>query len=251
MKKLIKVGLILTGALSLFLISGCSGEKGLDISNCIDDTVTGFNGEAKFEGKVYYDKLVQIPMFQNKLTEDMLSGDYKVKLVADKTTDLKNGDKIKLSLDYNKEIYKRDFGVELTFEPKEIEVEKLKNLIKKESDLNSEQWMQLDENINNVANKYFKDNGDTNTKLLCKIISLDKKYNSNRISYWYEAMSSKGRKIYLDVYYNNNYTEENESSIRFSSSRDWTYINMNKGFKGIIDRFYGNNGDMEYVIIEK
>ncbi len=52
----------------------------------------------------------------------MLKGNYKISLVGDKT-DLKNGDKVKLSLDYNKELYKRDFDVEFTFEPKEITIE--------------------------------------------------------------------------------------------------------------------------------
>lgn len=248
MKKFIKTGLILTGVLALFLLAGCSSKKeNLDISNCIENRVSGFDGYAKFDGKVDYKKLMQIPTFQNKLTPEMLKGDYKVKLVADKTTDLKNGDKIKLRLDYNKEIYKRDFGVELTFEPKEIEVKDLKNLIKNESDLTKEQWNKIDKNANYVANKYFKDNGDKDSKILCKIISLDKKDNSNKIDYWYEARALNGEKIYLEIHYYNNPTIDN-NNIELNSSREWKYVNMNQSFNDIIKNFYSNR---DYVIIEK
>lgn len=198
MKKLIKVGLILTGALTLFLISGCSGEKGLDISNCIDDTVNGFNGKAKFDGKVDYNKLVQIPMFQNKLNEDMLSGDYKVKLVADKTTDLKNGDKIKLSLDYNKEIYKRDFGVELTFEPKEFEVKDLRTFVEKKDDLTVEQWKEVE----GEAEKYIQESkileNNEKIKLNKIVICADKEILFDEINLYYKLNNSDKEYLKLE-----------------------------------------------------
>lgn len=166
MKKIIKLGLILTGAIAVFLMTGCSEDKGLDISNCIDDKIIGFNGYAKFDGKVDYNKLVQIPIFQNRLTEEMLKGDYKIELVTDKTTDLKNGDRVKLSLDYNKEIYKRDFGVELNFEQKEIEVKGLKKFVEKKDDLTAEEWKEVEKE----AEKYIQESKilESNEKIKLK-----------------------------------------------------------------------------------
>lgn len=137
-KKIIFLGLI---CLSLFAFMGCGTEK-LDISNCIDVSYGKYNGKAKiYENSIDIEKLTQIPKLQ-KLTSDMLKGDYKISLVGDKT-DLKNGDKVKLSLDYNKELYKRDFDVEFTFEPKEITIEGLPDELTDIKQISKEQWEEI------------------------------------------------------------------------------------------------------------
>ena len=137
-KKIIFLGLI---CLSLFAFMGCGTEK-LDISNCIDVRYGEFNGKAKiYENSIDIEKLTQIPKLQ-KLTSDMLKGDYKITLVGDKT-DLKNGDKVKLSLNYNKELYKRDFDVEFTFEPKEITIEGLPDELTDIRQISKEQWEEI------------------------------------------------------------------------------------------------------------
>ncbi|MBO3399112.1 TcpJ [Clostridium perfringens] len=137
-KRIIFLGLI---CLSLFAFIGCGTEK-LDISNCIDVRYGEFNGKAKiYENSINIEKLTQIPKLQ-KLTYDMLKGDYKITLVGDKT-DLKNGDKVKLSLDYNKELYKRDFDVEFTFEPKEITIEGLPDELTDIKQISKEQWEEI------------------------------------------------------------------------------------------------------------
>lgn len=198
MKKFIKIGLILTGALALFILSGCSSkEENLDISNCIENRLSGFDGYAKFDGKVDYKKLMQIPTFQNKLTPEMLKGDYKIKLVADKTTDLKNGDKVKLSLDYNKEIYKRDFGVELTFEPKEFEVKGLKKFVEKKDDLTAEQWKEVEKESEQFIqeSKILKNN--QNIKLSKVVIYTEKSNMYDEITLYYKLNNDD--KEYLQV----------------------------------------------------
>lgn len=213
MKKFIKIGLILTGALALFLLAGCDSKKeGLDISNCIENRIVGFDGYAKFDGKVSYKKLMQIPTFQNKLTPEMLKGDYKVKLVADKTTDLKNGDKIKLSLDYNKEIYKRDFGVELTFEPKEIEVKGLKKFVEKKDDLTAEQWQEVEKE----SEKFIKESNllksNESVKLEKAIIFSDKEDMSDEITLYYKFNNNK----YIEVNGVFSEDDDNDKLLGFS-----------------------------------
>lgn len=127
--------------LSLFSLTGCGTEK-LDISNCIDVSYGKYNGKAKiYEDSINIEKLTQIPKLQS-LTPAMLKGDYKITLVGDKT-DLKNGDKVKLSLDYNKELYKRDFDVEFTFEPKEITIEGLPDELTDIKQISKDQWEEI------------------------------------------------------------------------------------------------------------
>lgn len=244
MRKFIKYGLILTGALSLFLLSGCNGGKKLDISNCIENRITGFDGYAKFDGKVDYEKLTQIPTFQNKLTEEMLKGDYKIKLVADKTTELKNGEKIKLSLDYNKEIYKRDFGVELEFEPKEIEVKNLRKVIEKKEDMTDTQW----ESVINNSNEYMLGNKYENLKLLKIVIS----YNKNNVEDKYTIANS------IEFIY----SIENDNKVKYVSSIgyiepdndkkliDFVTINKyeNKPTDGEIKKEFASNGESLEII---
>ena len=132
--------------LSLFSLIGCGTEK-LDISNCIDVSYGKYNGKAKiYENSIDIEKLMQIPKLQN-LTYNMLKGDYKITLVGDKT-DLKNGDKVKLSLNYNKELYKRDFDVEFTFEPKEITIEGLPDELTDTKQISKEKWEEIYRNFN-------------------------------------------------------------------------------------------------------
>lgn len=141
--------------LSLFSFMGCGTEK-LDISNCIDVSYGKYNGKAKiYENSINVEKLTQIPKLQT-LTPAMLKGDYKITLVGDKT-DLKNGDKVKLSLDYNKELYIRDFDVEFTFEPKEITIEGLPDELTDVKQISKEQW----EELYKMASKQAEEKGKT------------------------------------------------------------------------------------------
>lgn len=227
MKKFIKIGLILTGALALFLLAGCDSKKdGLDISNCIENRIVGFDGYAKFDGKVDNEKLMQIPTFQNKLKPEMLKGDYKVKLVADKTTDLKNGDKIKLSLDYNKEIYKRDFGVELSFEPKEIEVKGLKKFVEKKDDLTAEQWQEVEKESEKFIQESNVLENNQNIKLSKIVIYTEKSNMYDKITLYYKI--NNNAKEYLEVrgvFYEN---DNDNELIGFSGIGKINYKEMNE-----------------------
>ncbi|MBO3304599.1 TcpJ [Clostridium perfringens] len=159
-KRLIFVGLI---CLSLFAFMGCGTEK-LDISNCIDVSYGKYNGKAKiYENSIDTKKLMQIPKLQ-KLTPDMLKGDYKITLVGDKT-DLKNGDKVKLHLEYNKELYKRDFDVEFTFEPKEITIEGLPDELTDIKQISKEQWEEIYKLVSKQAEEEAAKNNYKDLKL--------------------------------------------------------------------------------------
>ncbi|HAT4340856.1 TcpJ [Clostridium perfringens] len=171
-KRLIFVGLI---CLSLFAFMGCGAEK-LDISNCIDVSYGKYNGKAKiYENSIDTKKLLQIPKLQ-KLTPDMLKGDYKITLVGDKT-DLKNGDKVKLHLEYNKELYKRDFDVEFTFEPKEITIEGLPDELTDIKQISKEQWEEIYKLVSKQAEEEATKNNYKDLKLE-KLLSFGVENNS-------------------------------------------------------------------------
>ncbi|EGT4138746.1 TcpJ, partial [Clostridium perfringens] len=174
-KKLVFLGLI---CLSLFAFVGCGTEK-LDISNCIDVRYGEFNGSAKiYESSLDLGKLQDIPKLKG-LTPDMLKGDYKITLVGDKT-DLKNGDKVKLHLEYNKELYKRDFNVEFKFEPTEVTIEGLPDKLTDINQISKEQWEKIYSDANKNAEDYLKNNTFSNLKLE-KVLEFTQKSEDNGI----------------------------------------------------------------------
>ncbi|MDC4249137.1 hypothetical protein, partial [Enterococcus faecium] len=192
-KKLVFLGLI---CLSLFAFVGCGTEK-LDISNCIDVRYGEFNGSAKiYESSLDLGKLQDIPKLKG-LTPDMLKGDYKITLVGDKT-DLKNGDKVKLHLEYNKELYKRDFNVEFKFEPTEITIEGLKNYFQKSSDLTKSQWEDLYKNSKQLAEKKIKEKNLSDLELKKVYIVKEKDINPY-IDFTFTYNNSSNEKRFLSV----------------------------------------------------
>uniref|UniRef100_UPI0039E924A4 TcpJ n=1 Tax=Clostridium perfringens TaxID=1502 RepID=UPI0039E924A4 len=175
-KKLVFLGLI---CLSLFAFVGCGAEK-LDISNCIDVRYGEFNGSAKiYESSLDLGKLQDIPKLKG-LTPDMLKGDYKITLVGDKT-DLKNGDKVKLHLEYNKELYKRDFNVEFKFEPTEVTIEGLPDKLTDINQISKEQWNEVYSEVTKDSDIYAKDNNYSDLKLK-KLLEFNRKKDSDYIS---------------------------------------------------------------------
>lgn len=209
--------------LSLFSFMGCGTEK-LDISNCIDVSYGKYNGKAKiYENSINVEKLTQIPKLQT-LTPAMLKGDYKITLVGDKT-DLKNGDKVKLSLDYNKDLYKRDFDVELTFEPKEITIEGLPDELTDVKQISKEQWEEIYNLASKQAEKEAKNNDYKNLKLE-KVIAFNN-YNQNnldglQIELIYSYTMTENKTNYLRLY--NTLHFKNNSSLKleeFAISDSW------------------------------
>ena len=192
-KKLVFLGLI---CLSLFVFVGCGTEK-LDISNCIDVRYGEFNGSAKiYESSLDLGKLQSIPKLKG-LTPDMLKGDYKITLVGDKT-DLKNGDKVKLHLEYNKELYKKDFNVEFKFEPTEITIEGLKKHFQKSSDLTKSQWEDLYKNSKQLAEKKIKEKNLSDLELK-KVYIVKEKDISPYIDFTFTYNNSSNEKRFLSV----------------------------------------------------
>ncbi|MDK0928520.1 TcpJ [Clostridium perfringens] len=192
-KKLLFLGLI---SLSLFAFVGCGTEK-LDISNCIDVRYGEFNGSAKiYESSLDLGKLQDIPKLKG-LTPDMLKGEYKITLVGDKT-DLKNGDKVKLHLEYNKELYKKDFNVEFKFEPTEITIEGLKNYFQKSSDLTKSQWEDLYKNSKQLAEKKIKEKNLSDLELK-KVYIVKEKDISPYIDFTFTYNNSSNEKRFLSV----------------------------------------------------
>lgn len=230
-KKLVFLGLI---CLSLFAFVGCGTEK-LDISNCIDVRYGEFNGSAKiYESSLNLGKLQDIPKLKG-LTPDMLKGDYKITLVGDKT-DLKNGDKVKLHLEYNKELYKRDFNLEFKFEPTEVTIEGLPDKLTDINQVSKEQWEKLYTEVNKKAESNAKDNKYSDLKLE-KVLVFNKKDDSDGISveFIFSCKTTANKNKYfaifdrLDFKSNNNLDysslmlgpiSKNEFSIDYSKSLD-------------------------------
>lgn len=217
-KRLIFLGLV---CLSLFAFVGCGTEK-LDISNCIDVSYGKYNGKAKiYENSINIKKLTQIPKFQ-KLTPDMLKGDYKITLVGNKT-DLKNGDKVKLSLDYNKELYKRDFGVELTFEPKEVTIEGLPDELTDIKQISKEQWEEIYKLVSKQAEEEATKNNYKDLKLE-KILYFAKKTNTDGITIEiiYSYLNNANTKKYISFTKRLNFKNNNNLNMNnFSIEEIW------------------------------
>ena len=230
-KKLVFLGLI---CLSLFAFIGCGTEK-LDISNCINVRYGEFNGSAKiYESSLDLGKLQDIPKLKG-LTPDMLKGDYKITLVGDKK-DLKNGDKVKLHLEYNKELYKRDFNVEFKFEPTEVTIEGLPDKLTNLNQISKEQWEKLYAEVNKKAESNAKDNKYSDLKLE-KVLAFNKKDDSDGINvrFIFSYKNSSNKKKYFAIFdrlgfkSNNNLDysslllgpiSQNEFSIDYSKSLD-------------------------------
>ncbi|WP_283697502.1 TcpJ [Clostridium perfringens] len=219
-RKLIFLGLI---CLSIFAFVGCGTEK-LDISNCIDVSYGKYNGKAKiYENSINLEKLTQIPKLQS-LTSDMLKGDYKITLVGDKT-DLKNGDKVKLDLQYNKELYKRDFGVEFTFEPKEITIEGLPDELTDINQISKEQWEELYKIASKQAEEEAKNKTYKDLKLE-RVLSfgIDEKDKAGGITieFIYSYKNNKDETRYLSLYKSVKFNNNTELNLeKFSLSTTW------------------------------
>lgn len=219
--------------LSLFSFMGCGTEK-LDISNCIDVSYGKYNGKAKiYENSINVEKLTQIPKLQT-LTPAMLKGDYKITLVGDKT-DLKNGDKVKLSLDYNKELYKRDFDVELTFEPKEITIEGLPDELTDIKQISKEQWEELYKMASKQTEEEATKNGYKDLKLE-KVIVLKKVPNEDlTIEFIYSYKNSIKETRYISLYNTFEFKENTELNYsNFLLAQKWEN-NLNIDYSKSLD----------------
>ncbi|HBI7337123.1 TPA: TcpJ, partial [Clostridium perfringens] len=222
-KKLVFLGLI---CLSLFAFIGCGTEK-LDISNCIDVRYGEFNGSAKiYESSLNLGKLQDIPKLKG-LTPDMLKGDYKITLVGDKT-DLKNGDKVKLHLEYNKELYKRDFNVEFKFEPTEVTIEGLPDKLTDINQISKEQWDKIYAEVNKKAEIKAKDNKYSDLKLeqvLAYKTEENITTNNIEIEFLYSYFNTNKEKRYLSFYGYLSFKENNIlNPIEIKESTKWEKV---------------------------
>lgn len=241
-KKFLFCGLV---CLSLFAFMGCGTEK-LDISNCIDVRYGEFNGKAKiYENSIDIEKLTQIPKLQ-KLTSDMLKGDYKIKLVGDKT-DLKNGDKVKLSLDYNKELYKRDFDVEFTFEPKEITIEGLPDELTDIKQISKEQWEEIYKLVSKQAQEEATKNDYKDLKLE-RVLVFEKKDKTNLDGVRVELIYSykfPNEIRYLSFYKTLEFKNNNELNLsNFSLATKWNdkfLVDYSKSLDTILKDIYSKS----------
>ncbi|ELC8371377.1 TcpJ [Clostridium perfringens] len=251
-KKLVFLGLI---CLSLFAFVGCGTEK-LDISNCIDVRYGEFNGSAKiYESSLDLGKLQDIPKLKG-LTPDMLKGDYKITLVGDKT-DLKNGDKVKLHLEYNKELYKRDFNVEFKFEPTEVTIEGLPDKLTDINQISKEQW----EKIYSAANKYFeniaKEKNFNNFKLERILKFEDNNTGKIDIGFIYSYKSNNNELSYICLndslkFKVDNELEYNNFSINLALDSIWFnkfFIDYSKPLNEILNNIYTNVYKCKYSIL--
>ncbi|MDK0716384.1 TcpJ [Clostridium perfringens] len=241
-KKLVFLGLI---CLSLFAFVGCGTEK-LDISNCIDIRYGEFNDSAKiYESSLDLGKLQDIPKLKG-LTPDMLKGDYKITLVGDKT-DLKNGDKVKLHLEYNKELYKRDFNVEFKFEPTEVTIEGLPDKLTDINQISKEQWEKLYDEVNKKAESNAKDNNYSDLKLE-KVLAFNKKDDSDGINvrFIFSCKTNANKKKYFAIFDRLGF-KSNNNNLDYSSlmlgpiSKNEFSIDYSKSLDEILKQVYPDN----------
>ncbi|WP_283700223.1 TcpJ [Clostridium perfringens] len=235
-KKLVFLGLI---CLSLFAFVGCGAEK-LDISNCIDVRYGEFNGSAKiYESSLNLGKLQDIPKLKG-LTPDMLKGDYKITLVGDKT-DLKNGDKVKLHLEYNKELYKRDFNVEFKFEPTEVTIEGLPDKLTDINQISKEKWDKIYAEVNKKAEIKAKDNKYSDLKLeqvLAYKTEENITTNNIEIEFLYSYFNTNKEKRYLSFYGYLSFKENNIlNPIEIKESTKWEKVS-NQDYNKSIDEIF-------------
>lgn len=213
-----------------------NNSKKLNIDNCLSISFKGFEGTGVFSGAVRNEKLAEIPLLQ-KLTENMIIGDYKVTLKADKEKYLKNGDKIKLHLDYNEELYKRNFGVKLTLKNPIVEVSELKKVISKESDLTNIEWENLNKEVDKKVDELAEHKGYKNKKYLNRIIFKKNEISYNGITYWYKFNTMNGEKVYVSVGIIHS-KESEECTVKVRTSEHWHKINVNKPFDEILEEYY-------------
>ncbi|WP_338913004.1 TcpJ (plasmid) [Clostridium perfringens] len=239
-KKLVFLGLI---CLSLFAFVGCGTEK-LDISNCIDVRYGEFNGSAKiYESSLDLGKLQDIPKLKG-LTPDMLKGDYKITLVGDKT-DLKNGDKVKLHLEYNKELYKRDFNVEFKFEPTEVTIEGLPDKLTDINQISKEQWEKIYSDANKNAEDYLKNNTFSNLKLE-KVLEFTQKSEDNGIEiefiFSYKTFNNEIKYLssYKTLKFNNNNIDSNNFNVCLLGKNTFG-VDYKKPLNEILKQVYPDN----------
>ncbi|WP_338852751.1 TcpJ (plasmid) [Clostridium perfringens] len=239
-KKLVFLGLI---CLSLFTFVGCGTEK-LDISNCIDVRYGEFNGLAKiYESSLDLGKLQDIPKLKG-LTSDMLKGDYKITLVGDKT-DLKNGDKVKLHLEYNKELYKRDFNVEFKFEPTEVTIEGLPDKLTDINQISKEQWEKIYSDANKNTEDYLKNNTFSNLKLE-KVLEFTQKSEDNgiEIEFIFSYKTFNNEIKYLSSYkalkFNNNNIDSNNFNVCLLGKNTFG-VDYKKPLNEILKQVYPDN----------
>ncbi|EHA1006753.1 TcpJ [Clostridium perfringens] len=240
-KKLVFLGLI---CLSLFAFVGCGAEK-LDISNCIDVRYGEFNGSAKiYESSLDLGKLQDIPKLKG-LTPDMLKGDYKITLVGDKT-DLKNGDKVKLHLEYNKDLYKRDFNVEFKFEPTEVTIEGLPDKLTDINQISKEQWEKLYTEVNKKAESNAKDNKYSDLKLE-KVLVFNKKDDSDGISveFIFSCKTTANKNKYFAIFdrlgFKSNNNLDYSSLMLGPISKNEFSIDYSKSLDEILKQVYPDN----------
>ncbi|WP_124040938.1 TcpJ [Clostridium perfringens] len=239
-KKLVFLGLI---CLSLFAFVGCGTEK-LDISNCIDVRYGEFNGSAKiYESSLDLGKLQDIPKLKG-LTPDMLKGDYKITLVGDKT-DLKNGDKVKLHLEYNKELYKRDFNVEFKFEPTEVTIEGLPDKLTDINQISKEQWEKIYSDANKNVEDYLKNNTFSNLKLE-KVLEFTQKSEDNGIEiefiFSYKTFNNEIKYLssYKTLKFNNNNIDSNNFNVCLLGKNTFG-VDYKKPLNEILKQVYPDN----------
>lgn len=239
-KKLVFLGLI---CLSLFAFVGCGAEK-LDISNCIDVRYGEFNGSAKiYESSLNLGKLQDIPKLKG-LTPDMLKGDYKITLVGDKT-DLQNGDKVKLHLEYNKELYKRDFNVEFKFEPTEVTIEGLPDKLTDINQISKEQWEKIYSDANKNAEDYLKNNTFSNFKLE-KVLEFTQKSEDNGIEiefiFSYKTFNNEIKYLssYKTLKFNNNNIDSNNFNVCLLGKNTFG-VDYKKPLNEILKQVYPDN----------
>ena len=170
----------------------------------------------------------------------MLKGDYKITLVGDKT-DLKNGDKVKLHLEYNKELYKRDFNVEFKFEPTEVTIEGLPDKLTDINQISKEQWDKIYAEVNKKAEIKAKDNKYSDLKLeqvLAYKTEENITTNNIEIEFLYSYFNTNKEKRYLSFYGYLSFKENNIlNHIEIKESTKWEKVS-NQDYNKSIDEIF-------------
>lgn len=105
MKKVISLVLLAVMILSPMTLAGCSKKTNVDLKANTQVSFSGYNGEGSVRVDINYDKIASLFGEMNMMTVASIVDSFEPQEIANNGT-LKNGDKVKVKIDYDKDIMK-------------------------------------------------------------------------------------------------------------------------------------------------
>lgn len=144
--------------MAIFLV-GCSKPKEIDISKYIEISENGYdslgNIKISLNNDFYYDTNI-FP--ENSRIDYSQLDDYLVTFSADKSKNLKNGDIVKIQINYNEKLYNDEFNTKLVLTKNTYKISKLKKIFLQKNDLSDTDYSNLkiesEKKVTNFINSF-------------------------------------------------------------------------------------------------